>query len=124
MIEYPYDPTDWVKCGCCGGHVRNTPEHNVALHQEPGTPYPNDDGHGMCKRCGGDPDVPFPDKGWPTEEAMRKRLGWGQAAFYDARIELVRNTLNDKNRERFEASPYAQKVLIVREMIEKGVIKW
>jgi hypothetical protein len=121
MIAYPYEPTDVVKCGCCGAYVENTPAHNVALHQPEGSPYPNDDGFGMCKDCGGDPAVSLDDL---SEEKVRKRLGWGACCFYDARIELVLENLNERNRAKFAALDYAGKVAIVSRMLEEGIIKW
>jgi len=48
VIKYPYEPTDHVICSCCGALVENVPGKNVSLHQDDGSPYPNDDGYGMC----------------------------------------------------------------------------
>jgi len=119
MIEYPYAETGYVKCSCCGGFVANTPDENVALHQPEGTPYPSDDGFGMCKACGGDPHTDIDDT---SEANVRKRLGWGGECFYDTRIELLAEKLNEKNSAKFKAMPYAKQVAMVVIAIEKGWI--
>jgi hypothetical protein len=122
MIHYPYAHRDLVICACCGRYVENTPEHNVSLHGEDGSPYPCDDGYGECIPCGGDPHMGVPDD-WPSEAQTRRKLGWGMSCFVDARIPLVRNALSKaENRAKFDAMTYAQKVNVVTHMVGKGVM--
>lgn len=113
----------WVTCSCCGAGIRD--EDNISHGEEP---YPHDHGFGMCRECGGDdreeapPVKSGPGKGWPTEAAYRKRLGWAGEMFYDARIKLLRESMSEENLAKFEAVPYAKKCVIIGKMIEKGMM--
>ena len=119
MIKYPYTPTDWVRCSCCGRDVLNTTEHNVALHKPDGDPYPDDDGYGMCVGCGGDPTADSKDL---SEKNIRKRLGFGGECFYDTRIEHLGKALNAENSARFKALPFYKQVALVASAVEEGMI--
>ena len=119
MIEYPYEPRRYLSCSCCGCEVINEPGENVYLHEPEGSPYPSDDGFGMCKPCGGDPAADSSDL---SDENVRKRLGYAGTIFYDARIDLLTEKLNDTNRAKFEKMAYASKVALVISAVEDGLI--
>jgi hypothetical protein len=119
MIEYPYGDDAWVKCSCCGALIENDPDHNVYLHEPDGSPYPSDDGFGMCIPCGGDPKA---DRSDTSEANLRKRLGWGMQCFYDTRIETLEKSLNEKNAAKFKAMPYGEKVAFIMAAIEDGIM--
>jgi len=120
MIAYPYAPTDYVLCSCCGAYVENTPQHNVSLHGDAGDSYPHDDGYGECTSCGGDPSVPYSDD--ITEAQLRRRMGWGMTCFVDARIARLRETMNPANVARLDTMEYSGQVAIVLRMVERGII--
>ena len=103
-----------LTCSCCGTGLSH--EENVAKDK---VPYPYDEGYGMCVSCGGDTTADT-----STEEGIKKRLGWGLQTFYEARFDLVRKNLNEKNREKWDKCTYAKKVYIVMDFLEKGYIKW
>lgn len=96
-------------CSCCGRGVLDDAEHNVS-HGE--SPYPHDEGFGMCRDCGGDSKA----KGLP------ERLGWAAKMFYDTRIKILEEKLSSENSKRFKSMPYRKKIAIVARMVEKGVM--
>lgn len=107
MITYPLD------CSCCGAGIL-APEENTDHGKEP---YPHDEGHGMCRGCGGD------DRAvGTTEAAVRRRLGWAACTFAEARFDIVRRGLNAKNLARFDALSFVQKVEVIYTLVERGVI--
>ncbi len=106
-----------LTCSCCGSGLRNTPEENTVFNE---TPYPYDDGFGMCVRCGGDRTVPFA----MDEESIKKRLGWAACMFYEARFSVLRNALNPANQAKWDTLSYGKKVVLVIKALEEGMLKW
>lgn len=104
----------WLSCSCCGSGIRDTPEENVS-HGE--RPDPHDVGYGLCVRCGGDKK----SRGI-SEKATRKRIGWAAEVFYDPRIKILMQKLNEKNAEEFRRRSYASKIVIIMELVKKGVL--
>ncbi len=99
-----------VICGCCGKGIRHTPDENVHYGL---TPYPNDDGYGMCRECGGNPNA----------DELKEQMGWATRHFYEARFPVVRKNLStEERRKKWDQAPYTQKVAFVARMIEKGVM--
>lgn len=103
-----------VTCSCCGHGI--TDEQNVD-HRK--IPYPHDEGFGMCIPCGGDSKADI-----STDEGFKKRIGWGMQMFYEARFDLIRNNLNEKNKEKWDKLTYRKKCFIIIDFMEKGIIKW
>ena len=104
----------WLTCTCCGSGIRDTPDENVSHNEQPN---PHDVGYGLCVPCGGDKK----SRGL-SERATRKRIGWAGEVFFDARIKLLLEKLNEKNAEEFRRRSYASKVAMVTQLIEKGVL--
>ena len=82
-------------CSCCGGHLNH--DQNVSKGIEP---YPHDLGYGLHKEC----------------------AEWQLRVFFDARIELMRDALSPKNRERFDEMTRAEQEGVVIHMIEQGLL--
>jgi len=120
MDTAPASMPERLTCTCCGSGVRDTPDEN-ASHGE--SPYPHDNGFGLCVECGGDKSA---GAGKPardlTDAEVKKRLGWQGTIFYEARIAVVRERLNDANRAKFDAMTYGKKVVVVAGLVEKGVL--
>lgn len=117
-MKYPYEPTDYVGCSCCGATIENTPAQNVYLLLPDDEPYPCDDGYGMCRECGGDPDAEVSD----DEQETRRALGYAQCVFYDARIPKLRNALSEDKRVKFDAFPYWKKCRLVQHAVTEGLM--
>lgn len=98
---------DIITCGCCGRGLHNNAGENTHFGI---IPYPDDEGYGMCVECGGD----------KKSKDFRKRLGWAGEAFYDARVEVLRNNLSPENKAKFESMTYERKVVIIVKLIERG----
>ncbi len=98
-----------VTCSCCGRGLRDNAEENVDYGK---VPNPHDTGFGMCRECGGD----------PKAADVRKRMGWAACAFYDARIDVLKEQLNEDHKKRFDALPYEKKVVLIARLIEKGAM--
>ena len=96
-----------LSCTCCGNGLLDTPEENVDYGQNS-----YDTGFGMCRECGGDPEA----------QDIRKQMGWAATTFYDARIDILQEKLNEKNLAKFNALSYKKKVAIIARMIEKGAM--
>lgn len=106
---------EWVQCSCCGKDVLDTPETNLDYHDRL-----QDTGFGRCTECFGDP-KPLPKKkGLPSESQCKKRLGWAGQMFYESRFEAIRDKLTPENQAKWDACPYAKKILIVGQFIKKG----
>lgn len=109
-----YESDGWVRCSCCGSDIPDDAEHNVDF----GTvPNPHDNGFGMCVECGGDKKAEG-----HTEADVKRRLGWAGRTFYEARFEVLAKNLNPNNAAKFAALPYAKKVVIVAQLVEKGAM--
>lgn len=118
------DDDGWVMCSCCGKGIRHNAAENVSFGE---SPYPHDNGVGMCRECGGDDRVkPVAKKGRKakplSEAAVRKRMGFGACCFVDARIEILEKRLNPENLARFNAMPYEKKARVVYDLVEKGAM--
>jgi hypothetical protein len=96
-----------ITCHCCGRGLRNDAKGNVHYGE---SPYPDDEGFGLCVECGGDKNA----------SDIHRRLGWAGRTFYDARIEVLRNNLSPENKARFEALSYERKIYIITRLIERG----
>ena len=99
--------TQVITCSCCGRGLLDTEEENVHHGL---VPYPDDEGFGLCRECGGDPEA--------TE--VRARLGWAFCALIDARVPIVAKHLTATNRERFLALPYERQALFILRLMEEG----
>ena len=122
MTEYGNQEGDLLTCSCCGRGITHN-EHENADYGK--VPYPDDQGFGLCLRCGGDKrsrKIEDGDTPEVIERKARKRLGWAACGFYDARIELLFSRLAEKNRARFEAMTYPERVNIVIGLVQRGVI--
>lgn len=103
-----------LTCSCCGSGV--TCDDNVVKDQ---VPYPFDEGYGLCIECGGD------DKAdTSTLDGFKRALGWQKCMFYEARFSVVRDALNEQNKQKWDKLSYAKKCHIVHDFVEKGWIKW
>ena len=100
-------------CGCCGAYLRDTPEENTHHGIEP---YPDDNGFGMCRGCGGTGE--FGD--CEDAEQVKKAQGSAQAMFYEARIESLPKRLNEANAARFLGLPYWKQCIVINRLIESG----
>lgn len=105
------DTPDLLRCSFCGGSVRNTAEENAALEC---TPYPFDEGVGVCRRCGGDPNA----------ETDEERLGHALTAFVRARVPVIAARLGSANRVKFLAMPIAKQAHVVYGLLKAGAIRW
>ena len=99
----------FLTCSCCGNGLGNNAKENVAFGQEP---YPFDEGFGMCRDCGGDPEG----------DTIRKKMGWATATFCEARFNVLRSRLNEKNRTKFDACSYEKKCLLILSAVEDGYL--
>lgn len=100
---------DDVFCSCCGKDIADTPRENV-WHGI--VPYPGDVGTGFCRSCGGDPEAKNP----------RARLGFAVCCFVDARLPVLEQALNPKNRRRFLAMTYEEQARIIFKLVERGLL--
>jgi len=98
-----------LTCSCCGKGVWNTPEENTHYGE---VPYPDDNGFGMCRECGGD------DKA----EDIQDKLGWAGRCFFEARFDVVRRGLNPENQVKWDRWSYEKKVAMVTRLVEKGTM--
>jgi hypothetical protein len=120
----PHEDGDFIICGCCGAMIHHTKEENVHYGREP---YPDDNGFGMCRGCGGmqgHPDKPeeYPDVN--NEEEVKEAMGWAACCFYETRFDTIRGALNEKNRKNWDGLSYLKKVRIVQMFLEDGTLKW
>ena len=92
----------YVVCSCCGKLIPQ--EENVD------TGHGQDIGFGMCKACGGD----------PAADTFRKKIGWGLAMFYDARMPIIRAKLTSQNQVKWDAMAYEKRCFFVSMQIKKG----
>ena len=95
-----------LSCSCCGAGIHDTPEEN-ADHGK--VPNPHDTGFGSCLGCGGD----------KKAKSVRRRMGENLVMFYEVRIKILSEKLNDENRQRFMGLSFAGKCGIIAGMIEK-----
>jgi hypothetical protein len=98
---------EYISCYCCGHLLRNNAKENIHYGE---SPYPDDEGFGLCVECGGDKNT----------SDIHKRLGWAGRTFYDARIEVLSNNLSPENKAKFEALSYERKLYIIARLIELG----
>ena len=105
QVEKPEDA--YVKCSCCGELIKNSPEENNDFGQNS-----YDEGFGMCRECGGD----------PNSDDILMRLGWAGRTFFDARIDIVRERLKPEKRAKFDAMSYERQVAFVSRCIERGLM--
>ena len=99
----------WLTCSCCGTLIRNIPEENVNYHE---TPDPHDIGFGTCPDCGGD----------PSASDIKKKMGWAMVMFVEARFGVVRDNINEENREKWDAFSWEKRANMVLRLVEKGAI--
>jgi len=97
----------YVTCHCCGRGIRDNAEENAHFGQ---VPYPDDQGFGMCKDCGGDAKAPD----------IKGKLGWAGRCFFEARFDVVRRALSSENQAKWDTWPYERKVALVTRLVEKG----
>lgn len=102
---------DTLSCTFCGGLLGNNAKENVVHDHEPN---PFDEGVGLCRRCGGDPEAKTPEE----------RVGYAMAALVRARVPLIAKRLSPKNRARFLAMPLDNQWQIVAGLLERGVLRW
>ena len=100
-----------LTCGCCGRGVQNNEAENVHFGM---IPYPDDNGFGMCRDCGGD----------PTAKGTKKKLGWAKTCFCEARFPVIRDALSDKGKANWDKATYAKKCFTVFTFVEKGILSW
>ncbi|MBU1082551.1 MAG: hypothetical protein KKB59_18840 [Spirochaetes bacterium] len=100
-----------LSCSCCGAGIRDIEAENAHFGIEP---YPDDYGFGMCLGCGGD----------KKAKSFKKLLGWGMCAFFEARFKVIRDALNDVNREKWDKCTYEKRCGMVKWSLEKGILKW
>lgn len=106
--------TELVTCSCCGNTIVNNAEENV-VHGE--RPYPDDEGFGMCVRCGGDKKAEGED-----EAAVKLRIGWAAQVFFESRFEVVTTRLSPVNAAKFSKMSYAEKIGVVEKLVTRGAI--
>jgi hypothetical protein len=99
----------YLSCSCCGAGILNNAEQNVHFGL---VPYPDDQGFGMCKDCGGDKD----------SDDIKKRMGWGMVTFVEARFDTIRKNLSEKNQKNWDRCSWEKKACIVLDFVEKGVM--
>lgn len=100
---------DILTCSCCGAGLRDSAKENVSFGW---VPYPHDQGYGMCRDCGGDPEA----------KTRKKKMGWAAATFFEARFEVLQQSLSEENRAKFSAMSYERKCAVVAGLVQKGVI--
>ena len=98
-----------LNCTCCGEGVRHTPEDNCAFGK---SPYPYDNGYGMCRKCGGD----------PKAEDLKGRLGWAYVTFLEARFDICYKKLNPESKEKWDKASWVGKASHVIEQVKKGAM--
>ena len=94
-----------VECSCCGEAVPNTKKHNVAF----GTGK-CDTGFGQCRKCFGD----------PKAQTFKEKIGWGLQMFYEARFDVIREKLNETNRQKWDKLSYERKCYFIAGLVEEG----
>ena len=103
-----------LTCTCCGNGLCDTPEENLSHGQ---TPYPHDNGFGLCRACGGDPAADS-----TTDDGLRKRMGWQMTTFCEARFDLVPRSLKPDRQARWDNLSYARKCAIVLGLVRDGTM--
>ena len=100
-----------VSCGCCGRGLQHNEEENTHFNI---TPYPDDEGFGMCRECGGD----------PKAKSVKKKLGWASTMYCEARFPVIRDALSDKGKANWDKASYERKCSTVFMFVEKGILSW
>lgn len=99
-----------LSCSFCGGLLRDTAEENLAHGI---APSPFDEGRGLCRRCGGDPDAKTPEG----------RVGDAMLMFVRARVRVVAERLSSKHRVKFLAMPLEEQARVIVGLVERGTIR-
>lgn len=110
-------PGDYLVCTCCGDFVKHTKTDNVAFGQ---SPYPYDEGYGMCRECGGEDLKPGEIVKDLTDSQIKKKMGWAKVMFFEARFPIIESKLTPENLEKWKMSSFAKKAVFITSLIEKG----
>lgn len=86
----------WLQCGCCGTQFKTW---NTYVDQD------QDKGFGICASC-------------------QTSINDQNQAELDKLVEVLRNGLNDKNREKFNAMPKEIQEGYALTALEEGLITW
>jgi len=117
--ERAQEQPEWLTCSCCGEPVLDTSEENVAHGEKP---YPCDTGFAHCTNCFGDRTTTLPPPTAPKkrERAVKRKLGWAMACFFEARFDIVRAKLNPEQQAKWDGFSYEQKCTMVASFVKKG----
>lgn len=97
-------------CTYCGRSIKNTAKENAVYGE---VPYPCDeDVHGVCRDCGGDPDADTPEG----------RLGEALTAEVKDRLLDVAERFSPKARAKFLALPLEEQAKVVFGLLNRGKI--
>ncbi len=120
------DEGEYITCSCCGVMLRNNARQNADYGK---VPYPQDEGFGHCRSCGGYP-VTKAEEGKPmTEAQVKKKLGWAACSFYESRFPIIRQKLAEIAKEhpekahileKWDKMTYLQHCEMVIKSVEKG----
>lgn len=88
---------EWLNCTCCGKHMLDTPEDNADYGK-----HSFDIGRGLCMGC---------------EE-------WSWRTYASARLPILREALNDKNKAKLNSLSKDKQLEIVMRGAEKGWFSW
>jgi hypothetical protein len=114
-----YEENDLITCSCCGAGIRNNAAENVAFGEKP---YPCDNDFGHCRSCFGDRTTTLPPPTAPKkrERAVKRKIGWAMACFFEARFDIVRAKLNPEQQAKWDGFSYEQKCTMVASFVKKG----
>lgn len=87
----------YVQCECCGQYIVDDIEHNAYYDVRP---CPSDLGEGLCEDC----------------------IDFANDMVFNAGIELVLQNLNELNREKFLALPFARQQWIIMKLVDRNVL--